>query len=207
MILRNSCLRLRTLHTSTKVLAAKGPPPVSTPTSTTSVQSPFPPRARPVENDPTYKHPPSATKAGALIRNIQILKDQPEIVALPDDYYPDWLWQLLDDPKSVDDREKERQEIIKKKLYYVDQLKQEEKRKRLIESKKSRVVRAGVKRTEEEKQTVRREAQNEAWLENREGQYEVPQYEMPPERSSSFHKKINKEQIKHENYLRGRGMK
>ena len=203
MILRNSYLRLRTLHTSTKVLAAKGP--VSSPTSKTGVQSPFPPKARPAENDPTYKHPPSATRAGDLLKNIQILKDQPDIIALPDDYYPDWLWQLLDEPTSVDDREKARQEILEKKIYHVNQL--EEKQKQMIESKKRRVVPAGVKRTDEEKQAVRREAQNEAWLENREKEYEVPQYEMPPERSSSFHKAINKEKIKHENYLRGRGMK
>jgi hypothetical protein len=189
------------------VPAANHSPPVFVPISKTSVHNPFPAKARPAENDPTYKHPPSATKAGDLIRNIQILKDQPDIVALPDDYYPDWLWQLLDNPKSVVDREKARQEIIEKKIYYVNQLKLEDQRKRLIESKKRRVVPAGVKRTDEEKQAVRREAQNEAWLENREKEYEVPQYEMPPERSSSFHKAINKEKIKHENYLRGRGMK
>jgi hypothetical protein len=207
MILRNSYLRLRTLHTSTKALAAKASSSVSVPIPKTSVQSPFPPKARPAENDPKYKHPPSSTKAGDVLRNLQILKDQPEIVALPDDYYPDWLWQLLDDPQSVVDRENARQEIIEKKIYYVNQLKLEEQRKRLIESKKSRVVPAGVKRTDEEKQAVRREAQNEAWLQNREKEYEFPQFEMPPERSSSFHKAINKEKIKHENYLRGRGMK
>lgn len=27
-----------------------------------------------------------------------ILKDRPEVVALPDDQYPPWLWDLLDDP-------------------------------------------------------------------------------------------------------------
>lgn len=206
MILRHSCLQLRTLHTSTRLFAAAAKPsPVKTPNA--SPVAPFPPKSRPADNDPTYTHPPSSVKAGSPIKNLQILKDKGEIIALPDDFYPDWLWQLLDDPQSVKDRDQAKREVEKKKEIYVAQLNEERTRKRLIESKKSRVVKAGEKRTLEEKRAVRREAQNEAWLVNREKEYAVPQYEMPPERNVKFHKKINRENIKQENYLRARGMK
>lgn len=208
MILRQtSCLRTRALHTSTKIFAAAPRhPPASNQTPPTSTTAPFPPKSRPPENDPTYIHPPSSVKAGSIIKGVQILKDKPEVVALPDDYYPDWLWQLLDDPKSVEDRDAAKRDIEKKKEIYLAKLKEKELEKQLFESKRSRVVPPGVKRTEEEKKAVRRDAQNEAWRVNREKEYEVPQYEMPPERSAKYHKQINKQKIKQENYLRARGM-
>lgn len=207
MILRHSCLRqLRTLHTSSRLFAAvaKASPAAVT---NASPLAPFPPKSRPADNDPTYTHPPSSVKAGSPLKNLQLLKDKGDIVALPDDFYPDWLWQLLDEPQSVVDREQAKREIEKKKEIYVAQLNEERTQKQLIESKKSRVVKPGEKRTLEEKRAVRREAQNEAWLVNREKEYDVPQYEMPPERNVKFHKKINRENIKQENYLRARGMK
>lgn len=138
---------------------------------------------------------------------MQILKDKAEVIALPDDYYPDWLWQLLDDPKSVEEREAARREVEKKKEIWVRKLEEERREKQLEESKRRRVVPEGVKRTKEEKAAVKRDAQNEAWLLNKERDYEVPQFEMPPERSARFHKKINKEKIKQDNYMREKGMK
>jgi len=96
--------------------------------------------------------------------------------------------------------------VEKKKEIYLAQLKEEQTEKRLYESMKSRIVKPGEKRTNEEKKAVRREAQNEAWLVNREKEYEVPQFEMPPERNAKFHRKVNKEKIKQANYLRARGM-
>jgi len=59
----------------------------------------------------------------------------------------------------------------------------------------------------EEKKAVRREAQNEMWLVNREKEYDVPQFEMPPERNAKYHKQLNKKKILDDNYVRARGMK
>lgn len=205
MILRLSCLRPRPFHTSAVSAYSKtlSPSNLSSPKSTAS---PFPPISRPVGNDPTYNHPPSSVKAGSPLRGVQLLKDKPEVVALADDFYPDWLWQLFDDPQSVEDRMKAKRLIEKKKEIYLAQLEEQELQTRLAESKKSRIIKPGEKRSEEEKKAIRREAQNEAWLVNREKEYEVPQFEMPPERNAKFHRSINKEKIKNANYLRARGM-
>lgn len=205
MILRIPRLRPRPFHTSAACSYAKGPAPPNV-TPSTSTAAPFPSVARPAGNDPTYVHPPSSVKAGATLRGVQLLKDKPEVVALADDFYPDWLWQLFDDPKSVEERMSAKRLTDKKKDIYRAQLKEEETNKRLTESMKSRVVKPGEKRTEEEKKAVRREAQNEAWLVNREKEYEVSQFEMPPERNAKFHRQINREKIKQANYLRARGM-
>jgi Mitochondrial ribosomal protein L37 len=212
MILRHFCTRIRsssirTFHTSSKTTAASKPLPSSNVTPPTSTAAPFPPIPRPEGNDPDFVHPPSSVKAGAALRGVQLLKNAPEIVALPDDYYPDWLWEFFEDPQSVQDRLAPKQEIEKKKEIYLAQKKEEDAQKQLIESKKSRFLKPGQKRTLEEKQAVRREAQNEAWLLNREKEYEYPQFEMPPERNRRFHKKIMKDKIKQDNYLRARGMK
>ena len=203
--LRQSCLRTRTIHTTAFASAAKTPPAPNT--NPASATAPFPPKARPPENDPTYVHPPSIIQGGSNLKGVQILKDKAEVIALPDDYYPDWLWQLLDDPKSVEEREAARREVEKKKEIWVRKLEEERREKQLEESKRRRVVPEGVKRTKEEKAAVKRDAQNEAWLLNKERDYEVPQFEMPPERSARFHKKINKEKIKQDNYMREKGMK
>lgn len=100
-----------------------------------------------------------------------------------------------------------KREMEKKKEIYLAQKKEEEVKEQLIKSHKDRFLKPGQKRTLEEKQAVRREEQNERWLVNREKEYEYPQFEMPPERSRTFHKKIMKKNIKHDNYLRARGMK
>jgi len=205
MILRLSRLRPRAFHSSAISTYAKTPV-ASNATPAKSTASPFPPIARPADNDPTYTHPPSSVKAGTPLRGVQLLKDKPEVVALADDFYPDWLWQLLDDSKSVEDRIQARRLIEKKKEVYLAQLEEQELQKRLAESKKSRIVKPGEKRSEEEKKAVRREAQVEAWLVNREKEYHVPQFEMPPERNARFHRSVNKEKIKNANYLRARGM-
>lgn len=207
MILRRTRPIIRALHTSVNAAAAAKPQPAPNLTAATSIASPFPPISRPPDNDPLYQHPPSALKAGAAIKGVQILKDKPEAIALPDDYYPDWLWQLLDDPQPLEERAAEKREIEKKKEFYLAQRKEEQIQKQLKESKKSRAIKPGQKRTLEEKKAVRREAQNEAWLVSREKEYEpMPQFEMPPERIAKYHKRINKENIKKENYLRSRGM-
>ena len=211
MIPRHVCRRIqptiRTFHASAKAAAAAKPLPTSNITPSTSVASPFPPIPRPADNDPTYVHPPSSVKAGAVLKGVQLLKDQPEIIALPDDYYPDWLWELFDDPKSVEDRAAAQRAVAEKKEIYLAQRNEEETEKQLIESQKSRLLKLGEKRTKEEKNAMRRANQNEAWLVNREKEYVSPQFPMPPERNAKFHKKINKKKIKDDNYMRARGMK
>src|SRR5579859_1937848 len=204
MILRIPRLRPRLFHTSAASVYAKSPAAPNV-TPSTSTAAPFPAVARPPGNDPTYVHPPSSVKAGAALRGVQLLKNKPEVVALADDFYPDWLWQLLDDPKSVEERISAKRLLEKKKEIYQAQLKEEETKKRLAESMKSRIVKPGEKRTQDEKKAIRREAQNEAWLANREEEYQVPQFEMPPERNAKFHRQINREKIKQANYLRARG--
>jgi hypothetical protein len=208
MILQHSCVRtlsIRTFHICSKLSSATRPQ--VTPIPSTSTSAPFPPKSRPAGNDPLYVHPPSTVKADATLKGIQILKDKPEITALPDDYYPDWLWELLDDPVDVAARATKRRQLEEKKEIYLEQLETTAIAKQLFEAKKSRVVPSGIKRTEEEKKAVRREAQNEVWLLNREREYKVPQFEMPPERNAKYHKKLNREHILQDNYIRARGMK
>jgi len=216
MVLRNVCIRIqpsiRTFHTSLKLsAAAKKPPPSKLPASnltpSTSTSSPYPPIPRPPENDPNYVHPPSSVKAGERLKGVQLLKDQPEIVALPDDYYPDWLWELMDDPAATEARKAVPLEIEKKKEIFVAQVKEAETKKRLEENALKRATPAGVTRSPEERIAVRREGQVEAWMANREKEYVTLQYPMAPERSAKYHKKIRTAKIKEDNYLRTRGLK
>ena len=130
---------------------------------------------------------------------------------MSDDFYPDWLWQLLDPPEStfVQDRLEEKKVIEQKKQIYLAQLKEVETAKQLEESKKNRMLKPGQVRTLEEKIALRREAKTEAWLVNREKDYDrpIPQFELPPEQTRKLHKMIRKEKIKQDNYERARGMK
>jgi hypothetical protein len=211
MILRHVCTRIRsstrTFHVSSRLLASSKSVPTSNVTPSTSTTAPFPPISRPPENDPDFVHPPSSVKAGATLKGLQLLKNAPEIVALPDDYYPDWLWEFFEDAQSVEDRLAPKREIEKKKQIYLTQKKEEEAQKQLAVSRKNRFLKPGQKRTMEEKLAVRREGQAEAWLVNREKEYEYAQFDMPPERSRKYHKEIMRQKIKHDNYLRARGMK
>jgi len=198
----------RCLHVSKVVCSRQQRLPATAQTPQSSLVSPFPPVQRPPDNDPNFVHPPSIAKAGSVLRGVQILKGQPEITALPDDYYPDWLWEFFEDPESVKQRRATRQEIEEKKQIYLRQLKEESIDKELAKVPKLGLLEPGKTRTVEEKQQVQRERQNAAWLLNREKEelYVPPQFELPPERSAKYHKKINKEKIKNDNYLRGRGM-
>jgi Mitochondrial ribosomal protein L37 len=143
-----------------------------------------------------------------VLKGIQILKDKPEVVALPDDYYPDWLWEIFEDEESVKQRASGRQEIEEKKKIYTRQLKEEAIETEMAKVPKIGLLGLGEKRTEEKRYLARRERLNASWLLDREKEelYEPPQFEMPPERSAKYHKKINKAKIKNDNYLQGRGM-
>ncbi|KAI5299238.1 hypothetical protein KEM55_002412, partial [Ascosphaera atra] len=44
-------------------------------------------------------HGPSTVPAGTPLKGINYLANKPEIVALPDEEYPDWLWNLVLDHK------------------------------------------------------------------------------------------------------------
>jgi len=180
-------------------------------TPQSSAAAPFPPRSRPAGNDPKYKHPPSSVPSGRAIKGVQLLKDKPDIVALPDDYYPDWLWQLLEPPEFtfVQDRLAEKKLIEEKKRIYLHQLKDVETAKRLETNQKNRWLKPGQVRTLEEKIAVTRDAKNEVWQANREKEYDtpVPQFEMSPENNRRYHKMLRKEKIKQDNYERARGVK
>jgi large subunit ribosomal protein L54 len=41
-------------------------------------------------------HEPSSLKVGTVMQGLNYIKNKPEIVALEDHEYPDWLWGLLD---------------------------------------------------------------------------------------------------------------
>ncbi|KAG7561934.1 hypothetical protein FFLO_02663 [Filobasidium floriforme] len=43
------------------------------------------------------KHSTSILPAGTVMKDLSILKDKPDPLALPDNDYPDWLWTLTDE--------------------------------------------------------------------------------------------------------------
>ncbi|KAJ9127165.1 hypothetical protein QFC24_001402 [Naganishia onofrii] len=42
-------------------------------------------------------HSPSSIPPGTILKDLSILKDKPDPVALPDEEYPAWLWTLTDE--------------------------------------------------------------------------------------------------------------
>ncbi|OMJ08813.1 54S ribosomal protein L37, mitochondrial [Smittium culicis] len=44
----------------------------------------------------------SSVAKGTVLKGINYKVDQPEIIAMEDSEYPDWLWKLLDQPTSQD---------------------------------------------------------------------------------------------------------
>ncbi|KAL4402499.1 mitochondrial large ribosomal subunit [Malassezia pachydermatis] len=47
---------------------------------------------------PAKQDLPSAAPAGTVFTGLSIYKDKPDPVARPDNEYPSWLWDLLEDP-------------------------------------------------------------------------------------------------------------
>jgi large subunit ribosomal protein L54 len=47
--------------------------------------------------------PKSACTENTVLVGLNWLKGQPDVVALPDDQYPPWLWDLLKPKKFADD--------------------------------------------------------------------------------------------------------
>ncbi|KAI9374744.1 mitochondrial ribosomal protein L37-domain-containing protein [Aspergillus egyptiacus] len=49
---------------------------------------------------PQVERPVSSCPAGTVLDGINYFKNKPDLVALEDSEYPDWLWTLLDNPKK-----------------------------------------------------------------------------------------------------------
>jgi large subunit ribosomal protein L54 len=49
---------------------------------------------------PAMERPPSSCPAGTKLNGLNYLKNKPDVVALEDSEYPEWLWSLLDDAKK-----------------------------------------------------------------------------------------------------------
>lgn len=130
---------------------------------------------------------------------------------MPDDYYPDWLWQLLEPPEFsfAHDRMAEKKVIEEKKAHYERQLKVLRTARQMEINNQNRLSKPGQTRTLEERIQVRRDAQNEAWHAKREKEYDHPvaQFDLPREYNRKYHKQLRKEKIKQDNYERARGMK
>ncbi|EJD44138.1 hypothetical protein AURDEDRAFT_166854 [Auricularia subglabra TFB-10046 SS5] len=47
-------------------------------------------------------HEPSSCPANTVMAGLNYLKDQPPVLALPDEEYPDWLWTITS-PKPIPD--------------------------------------------------------------------------------------------------------
>ncbi|KAG2413855.1 hypothetical protein HFD88_003044 [Aspergillus terreus] len=67
--------------------------PLSTPEGVHTDANPAKP-TKPVER------PPSACPAGTKLQGLNYFKNKPDLVALEDSEYPEWLWSLLDDAKK-----------------------------------------------------------------------------------------------------------
>ncbi|KAJ9122331.1 hypothetical protein QFC22_001752 [Naganishia vaughanmartiniae] len=53
--------------------------------------------ATPPSEPPKFTHSPSQIKPGTVLKDLSILKDKPDPIALPDEEYPAWLWTLTDE--------------------------------------------------------------------------------------------------------------
>jgi large subunit ribosomal protein L54 len=51
----------------------------------------------------TTAPPRSSCPPNTVLVGLNYLKDQPPVLALPDEEYPPWLWKLLDKSDTLDD--------------------------------------------------------------------------------------------------------
>ncbi|PYI01128.1 hypothetical protein BO78DRAFT_433889 [Aspergillus sclerotiicarbonarius CBS 121057] len=49
---------------------------------------------------PVVERPPSSCPAGQKLNGLNYFKNKPDVVALEDSEYPEWLWSLLEDSKG-----------------------------------------------------------------------------------------------------------
>ncbi|KAI9510248.1 mitochondrial ribosomal protein L37-domain-containing protein [Russula earlei] len=63
-----------------------------------------PEQATEAGSPPTKGQPPRSSCApNTILVGLNYLKDQPPVLALPDEEYPPWLWKLLDKSELPDD--------------------------------------------------------------------------------------------------------
>lgn len=84
--------------------------PSATPSATPSASQPpstpeeGKPSAKPEKSEkpakPAVERPPSSCAAGTKLQGLNYMKNKPDIYAMEDSEYPDWLWTLLDDSKK-----------------------------------------------------------------------------------------------------------
>ncbi|KAL1968310.1 hypothetical protein VTN77DRAFT_2145 [Rasamsonia byssochlamydoides] len=74
----------------------------SQPSSTEGAQSAANPE-KPTK--PAVERPLSSCPAGTKLQGLNYMKNKPDIFAMEDSEYPDWLWTLLDDPKKQSNSE------------------------------------------------------------------------------------------------------
>ena len=81
-------------------------PGVSQPLSTPTDGVPAPPKwvnrgkTGAAADAAAVAHEPSSFPAGSIMNGLNYIKNKPDIVALEDHEYPDWLWGLLDGASS-----------------------------------------------------------------------------------------------------------
>lgn len=56
--------------------------------------------ANPAKPTKPVERPPSSCPAGTKLQGLNYFKNKPDLVALEDSEYPEWLWSLLDDAKK-----------------------------------------------------------------------------------------------------------
>ncbi|KAF8896825.1 mitochondrial ribosomal protein L37-domain-containing protein [Mucidula mucida] len=61
--------------------------------------APAPPKAKPA----AFVAPKSSCAADTILEGLNYLKDQPPILAKPDEEYPDWLWTVMENKVLPDD--------------------------------------------------------------------------------------------------------
>lgn len=69
---------------------------LQTPSSSPADQASVPP-----EGPPRRLHPQSTAPAGTVLKGLNYMKNKPEVLALEDTEYPEWLWNLDLDSKTV----------------------------------------------------------------------------------------------------------
>ncbi|OAX80012.1 hypothetical protein ACJ72_05664 [Emergomyces africanus] len=80
--------------------APSPPQPSSAPSITLAGVAPPSSRTPPAPKDNEPPRARSGTPAGTKLKGLNYLKNKPEVFALEDSEYPDWLWGLLDEAKA-----------------------------------------------------------------------------------------------------------
>jgi large subunit ribosomal protein L54 len=74
--------------------------PLSTPEESVHVDV-NPEKPAPATVKPAAERTPSIAPAGTKLNGLNYFKNKPDVFALEDSEYPDWLWGLLEDGKKA----------------------------------------------------------------------------------------------------------